>query len=334
MNDLLIGALGALLATNQPAALSNLVEKHTGVAVSIPAAPNPNDPLEMELAKIMAEDNAAQAEVDRWILENEAFVAKGIGLPEGTMRGRIRQRFDPVRKHYENFIQQHPDYTRARIAYASMLSDLGDETGGKDHLERALQLDPKNAAAWNNLANFYGHNGPAEKAFECYEKAIEARPNESVYFHNFGTTVYLFRKDAMAHYKIDEQQVFDKALKLYAKALELDPNNFPLATDVAKTYYGIKPLRLKEAIGAYEYALKLASDDVEREGIYIHFARLNMLGTNYAATEKFLGQVTNQMYAEVKENITKTLHKKQAAATNAPPAVPIPFSAPLKTAPR
>ncbi len=334
MNDLLIGALGALLATNQPAALSNLVEKHTGVAVSIPAAPNPNDPLELELAKIMAEDNAAQAEVDKWLLENQAFAAKGIGLPEGAMNARIRQRFEPVRKHYEEFIRQHPDYTRARVAYASMLSDLGDETGGKENLERALELDPKNAAALNNLANYYGHNGPVEKAFECYEKAIELRPTESVYFHNFGTTVYLFRKDAMARYQIDEQQVFDKALKLYARALELDPNNFPLATDVAKTYYGIKPLRLKEALGAYEYALKLASDDVEREGIYIHFARLNMLGTNYAATEKFLGQVTNQIYAGIKTNILRTMQHRQTATTNAPPVEAIPFSAPLKTVPR
>ena len=48
MNDLTIGLLSALLATNQPLAVSNLVQQHTGVSVSMP---NPNDPAEQELQK-------------------------------------------------------------------------------------------------------------------------------------------------------------------------------------------------------------------------------------------------------------------------------------------
>ena len=36
------------------------------------------------------------------------------------------------------------------------------------------------------------------------------------------------------YYQLTEQQVFDKAFDLYQKALKLDPNNFPLASDVAR----------------------------------------------------------------------------------------------------
>ncbi|MBI3191650.1 MAG: tetratricopeptide repeat protein, partial [Pedosphaera parvula] len=80
-------------------------------------------------------------------------------------------------------------------------------------------------AAWNNLANHYGHNGPATNAFVCYAKAIELAPRESVYYENFATTVYLFRRDATNFFGISEEAVFDKAMALYRKALHTDPND-------------------------------------------------------------------------------------------------------------
>ena len=73
-------------------------------------------------------------------------------------------------------------------------------------------LDPKNPAVWNNLANFYGEHGPITNAFVDYAQAIALEPAEPVYYQNFATTVYLFRKDVREFYNINEQQVFDKAL--------------------------------------------------------------------------------------------------------------------------
>ena len=72
MSDLTIGLLGALLATNQPLAVSNLVQQQTGISVAIA---NPNDPAEQELRKLMEDDDAALAEVDQWIQTNNAPVA-------------------------------------------------------------------------------------------------------------------------------------------------------------------------------------------------------------------------------------------------------------------
>ena len=73
-----------------------------------------------------------------------------------------------------------------------------------------------------------------------------------MYYQNLATTVYLYRKDAKEFYGIDEQQVFDKSLALYRKAMQLDPDNFPLATDYAESYYGIRPLRTNDALGGVD----------------------------------------------------------------------------------
>ena len=50
MSDLTIGLLSALLATNQPQAVSNLVQQHTGVSVPLVDV---NDPAERELRNLM-----------------------------------------------------------------------------------------------------------------------------------------------------------------------------------------------------------------------------------------------------------------------------------------
>jgi hypothetical protein len=43
----------------------------------------------------------------------------------------------------------------------------------------------------------------------------------------------VFRKDAMEYYRLSERAVFEKALQLYRQALQLDPKNFQLATELA-----------------------------------------------------------------------------------------------------
>jgi tetratricopeptide (TPR) repeat protein len=318
--DLLIGFLGALLATNQPAALSNLLTSTTGI--SIPA-PNPADPFDKELSKIMADDNAAQAEVDQWIKDNDAFASKGGGIPKDQMRRRIIDRFATVRKGYEDFISAHPDHARARIAYASFLNDMNDEEGARDQLEKAVSLDAKDPAALNNLANICAHIGPIEKAFEYYAKAIELSPSEPLYYHNLGNVVFLFRKDAMEVYHINEQQVFDKALDLLQHALKLDPDNFPLATDFAQTYYGVNPPRTDDSLRAWTNALSLAHDQIEREGTEIHLARVKIKAGRFAEAHGHLSNVMLPMYDELKKRVARTLAEKESPqTTNAPPTTP------------
>ncbi len=297
-----------------------------GVAASVPAAPaatpESKEAVEAEYHKVMDDDDDAQAEVDRWIRENQDYVAKGAGLPQAELTRRIRERFDPVRKAYEDFIKRHPDHAAGRVAYASFLGDLGEEETAEEQLEKALALDPKNPAVYNNLANIYGHRGPVKKAFEYFSKAIELKPTEPVYYHNFGTTTYVFRKDAMEYFALSEQQVIEKALSLYSNALRLDPDNFPLASDVAETYYTIQPLRADEALNAWTNALHIAHSDVEREGVYIHMARLKMVAGRLAEASAQLHAVTNTLYSELKGRIARRIEEREhePKQTNAPPA--------------
>jgi Flp pilus assembly protein TadD len=51
--------------------------------------------------------------------------------------------------------------------------------------EKAVELDPKYAAAYNDLAIAYEHEGQLDKARKAYEKAIELSPNNEPIRQNY-----------------------------------------------------------------------------------------------------------------------------------------------------
>lgn len=311
-----------MLAANPPPAPGNLVAENTGI--SIPVV-NTNDPVENEYDQIMLDDAAAEKEILGWMDSAEAGAKTGGGPSTLTLNLRIRQRLDGIHKEYQDFVQRHPKHVNALLAFGSFLNDTHDEDGAAKQWETARDLAPTNPATWNNLANlyFYGHRGPITKAFEYYDQAISLDPNQSVYYHNLAVSVYLFRKDAREYYHLDEQQVFEKSLDLYRRAIKLDPDNFVLFSDYAECFYGTNPPRWKDGLEAWTEALKIAHDDVEREGVCIHLARIHLKLGQFDQVRANLNAVTNANYAELKGRITRNLNAALAkSATTAPPPDP------------
>lgn len=319
MNELTIGLLGALLATNPPGAVSNIIQQQTGVAVAVAA-----DPAESDLRQVMLGDEAALDDVQKWIREFDALPPSNQTRTAGAeLNARINARFDVVRKNYAQHLQKYPGSAKAYLAYGSFLTDIGDEEGSRVQYLNSKQIDPKNPAVWNQLANYYGHNGELTNAFAHYAEAIRLNPAEPVYYQNFATTVYLYRKDAREFFHLNEQQVFDKALGLYRQAMKIAPDSFVLATDYAESFYGIKPWRTNDAFAAWSNALQIAHNELERQGVRVHLARWNISIGEYSEASNHLAFVTEPGYQELSRRLYRSLldHKNpppEDAATNAP----------------
>lgn len=321
MSDLTIALLGALLATNQPLAVSNLVAEHTSLALPIV---NVNDPVETQLHELMAADDAALTEVNTWIRTNQIPRTDTNGT--ALFNRQILNRFDVVKQGYQNFLRNHPDSARGYLAYGSFLGDIGEEDAARVQYENSKQLDPKNPAVWNQLANYFGEHGELTNAFTHYTEAIRLDPAEPVYYRNFATTVYLYRKDAREFYQLTEPEVFDKALGLYQQAMKLAPADFVLATDFAESYYGIHPLRTNDALMAWTNTLVIASTDAERQGVELHLARVKISAGNFIEASNHLAGVTNTAYAELKRRLVRSLTEHQNPGSNAVPALLAPKS--------
>ncbi len=282
------------------------------------------DAVEKDYRALLEEDDAAQAEIDRWIVDNNAFKEKGAGAPDSELNSRIRGRFDKVKGAYERFISTHPEHVRARLAYGSLLNDLQDELGARAQWEKALELDTNNAAIYNNLAGAYSESGQWAKVFQYYTKAIELKPDEALYYHNFANSLWVLRKAAVDNYKISEQQVFLKCLNLFSNACRLAPDNFPFASDLAQTYYAIQPLQVEPALQAWTNAMRLGHDDLEKQGGYLHISRLKMLEGKYPEARRALEAVTLDKYDRLKTNLLESIEQREhpRAGTNSPAKTP------------
>jgi Tfp pilus assembly protein PilF len=266
-----------------------------------------------EFEKLQAADDAAQAEVDRWVREKNELKSTGSGVSQAELDKRIVERFEPIREGYEGFLSRHPADGRAHLVYGSFLNDRQNERGAQAQWERALELDPTNAVIYNNLAGRYSESGPVNKAFEFFAKAIELSPLEAGFYHNFGDSLYVLRKPATAYYGITEQQVYGRALLLYSNALRLDPQNYAFARDFAQTYYSLKPLPVNDALQAWTNALGIAHEEADREDACVHLARVKMLAGRFAEARSQLGAVTNETRLKAKANLLHNLEEREKA---------------------
>ena len=286
-----------------------------------PAAVDPSrDAAETEFAALAAKDEAAQADVETW--RREARAAAGSARPVGDaeLERRIRERVEPIGKAYADFVQRHPVHVRARLAYGCFLNDHADEAGAQAQWEKALELDPENADAYNNLAGRYAEIGPASKAFEFFSRAVALKPGEANYQHNFADCLYVLRSHAMTNYGLNEQQVFSRALLLYSNAARLEPTNASFTWDFAQTYYAVKPLPFGPALQAWTNALAGARSQIDREQIYLQLARVKMLSGQYAAARAQLLSVTNESVADAKARLVRALEQRESApARNSQP---------------
>jgi len=308
--------LAALVSTNATMSVSNLVQQKAGITIDIP---NPSDPVTLEYLKLVADDDVAVEEIESWSDAAKRLSGGATELSRTTLNLRVHTRLDGVKKNYQDFVERHPDYVNARLAFGSFLYQTGDTEAAQVQWEKARDLNPKNPAAWDDLGKLY-EAGNSKKSIECYTKAIELNPSQSVYYHNLAECVYNARTEAAEYWGVSNQQVYDVALKLYHKAIELDPDNFVLASDYAECFYGINPPRWKEGLEAWKECLKIAHDEDEREGVLLHLARIEMRLTNFDGSRHYLDGVTNSSYAALKNRLARNLDLAiQNALTNGPP---------------
>jgi Tfp pilus assembly protein PilF len=77
------------------------------------------------------------------------------------------------------------DEARAQVQFGIDVAQKGLWKEALYRWEKAVELDPQYAAAYNNLAIAYEHEGMFDKARKAYEKALELDPKNTFVRQNF-----------------------------------------------------------------------------------------------------------------------------------------------------
>jgi tetratricopeptide (TPR) repeat protein len=89
-------------------------------------------------------------------------------------------------------------------------------------IDQAILLDPQSSEAFTALGTWYGRSGDIEKAVQAFEQAIALGPNNVFALVNYGNLMQWWMFDPAS------------AIKLYRRAIELDPRNSSLKIKLAE----------------------------------------------------------------------------------------------------
>jgi len=74
---------------------------------------------------------------------------------------------------------------KAQVEFGISVAQAGLWQEATYRWERAVDIDPSYAAAWNNLGIAYEHEGLFKKALEAYEKALDLEPRNLMIQENY-----------------------------------------------------------------------------------------------------------------------------------------------------
>lgn len=187
---------------------------------------------------------------------------------------------------------------------------------------KALELAPDNAAAWNSLAGLYYGMENYDKAIECYSKALSLSPTDYVIRQNlafaylraenyskvaefFNKSLELAPKKTNSHYglgvayhKLGDNENAEACLK---KALELSPNTAKIWIALGDIYFDVKDYEK-----AIEHFLKASELDSDNEEAY----------TKLAESCEALGAVYKKSYEELAAKATTSEDKLKTSKLN------------------
>lgn len=184
----------------------------------------------------------------------------------------------------EGIVAKKPNEARALINLGIAYKNLGQSTKAIDLYKRAIKLNYKTFAAYNNLANVYLERNEFDLAKKSFEKAIELKPdyaegygNLGVYYQTKGNKVLAkrcYKKaikfnsglfDALFNFAtiLVSEGNYKKALEISQKIIKIDPNNASVNQTMGDVLRGLG--QCEEAKKYYQKALKL---DQYLTGVY------------------------------------------------------------------
>ena len=171
-----------------------------------------------------------------------------------------------------------PDSARKEFEKAEQDTRSNNLKSATEHLEKAVAIYDKYAAAWNELGKIYTAGQEKEKARQAFEKAVAADPQ------------FIWPYLGLAAMAIQDQD-YESALERAGKALELDPS-----MNVASFLQALGNFRLNRLDAAEKSAL------AAEKGPHQSFPQLHALLADIYSQKQDYSEAAAQMRAYLKES--------------------------------
>jgi len=157
-------------------------------------------------------------------------------------------RHDAAAVQWRKAVQLNPEDARARNNLAVSLAKMGKAAEALPHFQKALALDPNAAEAHNSFGAALAATGRIDDAIPHYQKALTGNPRNAEALSNLGSA-------------LAQKGRIDEAISYFEKALAVDPEHLGAHVNLAAAL-GQKG-NVREAIPHFRKAVALKPDSAE-----------------------------------------------------------------------
>lgn len=186
---------------------------------------------------------------------------------------------DKAQKYYEKALEVDPENVTALNNLANCLSEQGKEEEALKYLKYTTQVHPDYVEGWINLGLSYEENDDLDEAMKCFNTAKDLDPGNAALWHNRGNA-------------LRRQKKFKDAISNYDTSLRLRPLHIDTIYDKAYAHLSISEMndaRIGSGIDD-KYNLKMIQTRKE----YLE-SILNDFGSGQISPEKLVGELTQEI---------------------------------------
>jgi len=274
--------------------------------------------------KIRAYDRLHQA------LADMAGKRAGLFGKEGNKEGskkeieRANAELLLARQAYESALQRYPGQAVLHNYYGELLFDRFDEQEkGVAEWRKAIELDPRQSRAFNNLGIYLCHQGQYVDGLDNLDKALLLEPENPDYLYNIAQIYLAHWAKIMSIKKWTADELFKAAMKASEASARFAPTEYDLVSDYALNFFVAEQLGVtpdwEAAASAWGAARKLARNPEEEFNTWLNEGRVWYRADKPDKTEKCCDEALKirpgSMVAEELKNIArepKTTRKSPA----------------------
>jgi Flp pilus assembly protein TadD len=166
---------------------------------------------------------------------------------------RDRKRLPEAIALAQRLVETEPSNDRYYFTLGALKGEAGDRAASLDAMRKAIDLNPKNAAALNYLGYSYAEAGEnLDEAEQLIRRALEVDPNDGFYIDSLGWVYY-------------QRGEYQRAVEELEKAAELSGDDPTVNEHLADAYRRVG--REFEAQRVYREAMKKAEDSAQKTRI-------------------------------------------------------------------
>ena len=202
---------------------------------------------------------------------------------------------------------KYPQDADIKNGHAEFLWGIDERQRAVDAWLAAEKIDPHDATVLDHLGGSFLDAGKMKEAASYYSRAMASAPQDAASHFSYANVLFLFRNELLDAAHPDANAVLDEALRQFAEASRLQPQDAEYARAFAETFYTMPAPDWHAALAAWQHFYEVSP---QKDFALLNLARVHMKLGQKTEARADLAQIQSPEYSHLKARLTERMEKE------------------------